>query len=87
MGKGKEFLVGAVNVGFYVINLKFIPVLAAPSRVCRSRRRKYPFSGIARRFGWDGLSQSVPDLTLDLIHSKSAFRVSSDNLGEGREKS
>ena len=31
MGKGKEFLVGAVNVGFYVINLKFIPVLAAPS--------------------------------------------------------
>ena len=33
MGKGKEFLVGAVNVGFYVINLKFIPVLAAPWRV------------------------------------------------------
>ena len=31
MRKGKEFLVGAVNVGFYVINLKFIPVLAAAS--------------------------------------------------------
>ena len=33
MRKGRELssLVGAVNVGFYVINLKFIPVLAAPS--------------------------------------------------------
>ena len=50
------FLVGAVNVGFYVINLKFIPVLAAPLA-----RRKYHFSGIARRFGWDGPSQSVLD--------------------------
>ena len=50
------FLVGAVNVGFYVINLKFIPVLAAPLA-----RRKYHFSGIARRFGWVGPSQSVLD--------------------------
>ena len=38
-GKGtlsSVFLVGAVNVGFYVINLKFIPVLAAPSSVASS---------------------------------------------------
>ena len=53
-------LVGAVNVGFYVINLKFIPVLAAPSV-----RRSYQFAGIAGRSGARALSER-----LDLIHSK-----------------
>ena len=62
MRKGREVspLVGAVNVGFYVINLKFIPVLAAPSV-----RRSYQFAGIAGRSGARALSER-----LDLIHSK-----------------
>ena len=66
MRKGREVspLVGAVNVGFYVINLKFIPVLAAPS-VGRLASCWYQFAGIA---GWSG-ARALTE-RLDLIHSK-----------------
>ena len=48
--------VGAVNVGFYVINLKFIPVLAAAVSVRRNRA--------------DGIEPAAESTGRNLIHSE-----------------